>query len=183
MVNYKLFAAITLPSDISRDLVRRQKGVPGARWSDREKLHITLAFFGHDIEEEQAEMLDHALGQIRQPGFDLIIGGGGHFGRSEPHAIWAGVDESSELISLHQKCKRAARQAGLTLEARDYRPHVTMAYLKPGADLQRIVRFEKRMAEYRSRPFLVDRFALFSSWQRQAGPNQYTVEATYPLHA
>ena len=36
----RLFAAIAVPDDIAQGLVRRQQGLPGARWRPPEALHI-----------------------------------------------------------------------------------------------------------------------------------------------
>jgi len=43
--------------------------------------------------------------------------GAGHFGHMEPHAIWLGVKDNAGLVALHQHCKHAARRAGITLHA------------------------------------------------------------------
>ena len=158
----KLFAAIFLPDKIAQDVVREQKGVSGARWVAEEKLHITLGFFG-EVDADQAELLDVELGKLRRGSFELELSGAGHFGKNEPHAIWAGISPSPELIKLNTFCRQAARRANIQMEARKYTPHVTMAYMKPFAPLDRIISFEKRLADWSTRPFLVDSFSLVSS--------------------
>jgi len=176
----KLFAAIFLPEKIARDVVREQKGVAGARWVSEKKLHITLGFFG-DLDADGAELLDHELGKLRMGSFDLNLEGGGHFGKTEPHAIWAGISPSPELIRLNTHCRHAARRAEIQMEARKYTPHVTMAYMKPKSSLDRVISFEQRMADWSTRPFLVDSFSLVSSHTKKRGPNIYREEATFPL--
>lgn len=157
-----------------------QKGVSGARWRNAEQLHITLGYFG-EVSDERAEDLDAQLAAKPRQSFELSLKGGGHFGPNEPHSIWAGVAGDAPLHSLNEMCRNAARRAGIMMEARRYRPHVTMAYMKPGAPIDRIIAFEQRMAKFQTRPFLVDQFALYSSLPQKKGSNLYRVEATYPL--
>lgn len=177
---YRLFAAVRPTENIIRDLGHLQKGVAGARWSGPEKLHITLGYFG-DVEGETAEVLDTELANIRQCSFELSLSGVGHFGRTEPHSIWAGVDESTSLTHLHKSIKAAAARAGVIMERRDYRPHVTLAYFGANPDVERIAKFEYRHSGFKTRPFLIDQFLLYSSRRRKSGGNIYQVEASYPL--
>ena len=176
----KLFAAIKLPEGVTRDLMRVQKGVAGARWSDSDKLHITLGFFG-EVDADHAEMLDTELGHIKMVSFKVSLSGAGHFGSKKPHAIWIGVDPAPELKLLNKHCRRAARYAKVEMEARNFLPHVTLAYMKKAAPINRIIAFEQRLAKFKTKPFLVDEFFLMSSHQKKRGPNLYRTEASYPL--
>ena len=176
----KLFSAIKIPPHLAAQIERLQKGVSGARWSDPDKLHITLAFYG-EVDDDHAEVLDMELGRKPFSSFKLSLGAAGHFGKSEPHALWLSVNESDELLTLHQHAKQAARRAGVEIEKRNYKPHVTLAYLKRQAPIERIIAFEKRRADFNCKPFLVDEFFLFSSHQRAKGSNFYRIEASYPL--
>ena len=175
-----LFAAIRPPSGVIRALGRVQKGVPGARWSAQEKLHITLGYFG-EVSEPLAEELDEELARRPLPSLELVLEGVGHFGRAEPHQLHARVREDVGLARLHQHCRRAAREVGLQMERRNYTPHLTLAYLKPFPDIAKIMEWERKHAGLEVGPFLVDQFGLYSSWRTKRGPNRYDLEATYPL--
>ena len=157
-----------------------QKGVSGARWSDPEKLHITLGYFG-EVDDDRAEILDQELAALKMGSFQLELSGAGHFGSKEPHAIWVGVKPSPELTRLNKHCRRAARYAKIDMEKRNYLPHVTLAYLRPHAPLARIIAFEQRLAHFKTRPFMVDQFFLMSSHKKKRGANLYREEASYPL--
>ena len=175
-----LFAAIPVPYGISKDLSRLQKGVAGARWRPVEAFHVTLCYFG-EVSDDAAEELDRRLAERSFGSFEMRFRGAGHFGQAVPHSLWMGVPETDALVRLHEHCKSSARRAGLTVERRLYRPHMTMAYLRESVDPQRIIRFEQRLADFETQPFLVDEFQLWSSHRRKASPNLYRVEATYPL--
>ena len=176
----KLFTAIKLPPDLAEQISHIQRGVSGARWSTPDKLHITLAFFG-EVDDDRAEVLDMELARQSFSSFDLSLGGAGHFGSHEPHAIWLGVNSSQPLMSLHKHTKHAARRAGIELEKRNYIPHVTLAYLARTTPLDRIINFEKRREDFNCKPFLVDEFFLMSSHRKAKGGNIYRMEASYPL--
>ena len=177
-----LFAAIKPDIQTIRALSREQKGVSGARWSAADKLHITTAYFGQ-VSDDLAEQLDIELARLSMASFDVQLSGAGHFGKLDPHAIWAGVAPNPSLERLHSHCKSAAQRCGILLEKRKYMPHVTLAYMKSDPDIERIITFEKRMADFAPPPFLVDQLGLYSSHRKTKGPNLYRLEATYPLLA
>ncbi|MEN0653458.1 MULTISPECIES: RNA 2',3'-cyclic phosphodiesterase [Hyphobacterium] len=178
-MSLRLFAALPVPDEIAERLVHLQKGVPGAKWSPRENFHITLKFFG-DMDEATAEDLDAELACARVQPFQLALKGAGSFGKTDPHAIWIGVESHPSLMLLAQACDRAARRAGLVAEKRRYTPHVTLAYLKR-TEVERVLAFERRCALFSTPAFTVDRFCLYSSHPRENAPNLYRVEAEYPL--
>lgn len=191
----RLFAAIPISERVSTDLVRLQKGVSGAKWVTRDKMHITVGFFG-DVSDDFAEILDMELARRPLPAFELQLSGLGHFGTNPPISLWAGVksvtnpvwdtesaSDIDPLLRLHTYVKKCARAAKIEMERRTFRPHVTLAYLSPQTPIERIVAFKTAHARLKSARFLVDRFALYSSQSHKTGPNTYHMEAQYPLLA
>lgn len=183
-MSLRLFACLDLPPDIAEQLVRLQRWVAGASWRPQENLHITLRFFG-DVPEPVADDLDAALDAVGQgmAPFTVQLKGADWFGKDEPHTLFVGVGANPDLLRLASACERAARSVGLKPEARKYHPHVTLAYLKGAAPLDRVHAFCRRLALYESRPFTVQGFYLWSSQLRTGGPSMYREEAVYPLLA
>ncbi len=175
----RLFAALSLPDEAAHALQRRQTGVEGARWRPLETLHVTLRFFG-EIREDIARDLDGELAAIHQPPFDLGLAGVGAFGEgADIHALWAGIAENPDLRRLARACETAARRAGLKADTRQYRPHVTLAYLRR-PDPAEVGAWIQANNLLQSPPIRIDRFGLHSSF---LGRDQahYRLEAEYPL--
>ncbi len=175
----RLFAALTLPEAAADALAPLRGGVPGARWSPRENLHVTLRFLG-DVDEALADDLDVELGRIAIEPFDIALAGVGAFGEGRDlHAIWAGVEANPALTRLAARCETAARRAGLKADTRAYKPHVTLAYLRnpESADVAAWIQTFNRL---RTAPFPVVRFGLYTSWRTDEG-SVYHLERDYRL--
>src|SRR5262245_29255703 len=125
----RLFAALEIPENIRMQLSLLQGGIPGARWSPVENMHLTLRFIG-EVDEAVARDIDDMLADIREPTFTVSLKGVGEFGRKEGRALWAGVAEAQPLQHLAAKVESALQRMGLPAETRKYSPHVTLARLK-----------------------------------------------------
>ena len=75
--------------------------------------------------------------------------------------------------------ERAAREAGLPPEGRNFKPHVTLARLR-GARPDAVALYLERQGGIVAEPFTVSRFVLYSS-RNSVGGGPYVVEAAYPL--
>ena len=177
----RLFSAIPIPDDIAETLARRQTGLPGARWRPLDALHVTLAFYG-ETDERTADDLASELIRAQAGGpFEIVLNGVGAFGDDHrSHTIWAGVEPNERLNVLAGRCRSAAERAGLRLEPRVYRPHDTLAYLKPQADPARIGAWLTGHNLLKSPPIRLDRFGLYSSVLTGDG-SAYALEREYLL--
>ena len=175
----RLFTGIEIPAEQREKLYRLRMPLPGGgKWADPANYHLTLRFCG-DIEKAQATELIDRLAGISMDAFEIRLTGVGAFGGNDPHAIWAGVEPSAELEALARTNERAARAVGLPPEARAFKPHVTLARLR-SASPDQVARILGRIGAFRSQPFLVGRFVLFSS-RPKVGGGPYVVEEAFPL--
>jgi 2'-5' RNA ligase len=90
------------------------------------------------------------------------------------------VESNDRLNILAGRCRGAGERAGLALERREYRPHVTLAYLRPHTDPGRIGAWITGHNLLRSPPIRIDRFGLYSSRLASEG-SQYQLEREYLL--
>jgi RNA 2',3'-cyclic 3'-phosphodiesterase len=176
----RLFTAIELPESVRTRLMLLQGGVPGARWSPVENLHLTLRFIG-EVNEATANDIDDVLAAIRSSAFDLTLKDAGEFGGRDPHALWIGVAPNEALMRLAAKIESALQRMGLEAETRKYTPHVTLARLRD-APISKVREFLGAHGPFDSGPFPVRRFALFSSHPSSNG-SLYRVERSYALDA
>lgn len=176
----RLFTAVPIPFDVAETLARRQAGLPGARWRPLEALHVTLGFYG-EMDERRADDLAAELSRIPAGPFEIELKGVGAFGDAHrSHTLWAGLEPSAPLSLLADRCKAAAGRAGIVVEPRQYRPHVTLAYLKPQTNPDRIGAWITGHNLLHSPPIRVDRFGLYVSTLTDDG-SVYELEREYPL--
>ena len=177
----RLFTAIELPEAIRQRVASLGAGVPGAKWSKIENLHLTLRFIGNVDGRLYGDIVD-TLGHVSVPGFDLQLQGLGQFGeRKRVDMLWAGVKPNETLIRLQAKIEQAMQRLGLEPERRKFHPHVTLARLK-GAPEGRVAEFLAIQGGFFSEPFPVEEFVLFSSYLSHNG-SIYQREAAYPLRS
>jgi 2'-5' RNA ligase len=175
----RLFTALPIPWDVARTLKRRQTGLPGAKWRPEEALHITLAFYG-DLPERQADDLAGELSRIPLDPFEIELRGVGTRGDAhQAHTLWAGVEPNEKLTILAGRCKAAGERAGIRMEPRTYRPHLTLAYLKTQTNPERIAAWVTSHNLLHSPPIRIDRFGLYSSTLTDHG-SEYELEQSWP---
>jgi 2'-5' RNA ligase len=176
----RLFTGLEIPNDWAQSLAMLRGGLPGARWIDPENYHLTLRFIG-DVDDVLAGDIASLLGQIRRRSFDLRLDGLSSFGGRKPRAVVAAVTPSPSMMELQAELERLMQRVGLEPEGRKFIPHVTLARLRDSSSWE-VAEYLSARAGFRSPPFPVSRFVLFSS-RASTGGGPYVVEAAYPLVA
>jgi len=176
----RLFVALDLPDDVKQSLEPLTRGLGDVRWLAPEQQHLTLRFIGEPDNGRVGEIAE-ALALVPGVPFELQLKGLGHFPpRGEPRVLWVGVERSKELERLKRRIDRALAQAGVPPEGRKFAPHVTLARIKKPPSRDRLATWLMRHNLYRSEPFSVSSFHLFSSRLRPDGAEHH-VEASYDL--
>lgn len=168
------FIAVPVPSDTADHLERLQRRLGAGRPVPRDNLHLTLAFLD-DQPEEVLEELHHELLALRAAPFAVAMGGIGTFGT----ALFVHVADDARLTRLHDTITRACRRAGIELQKRRFRPHVTLGRLRPGAAPPPL---PSGLTETDLPDLLVAGIALYGSTLHPKGA-RHEILADYPLSA
>jgi len=178
----RLFVALDVPDAAVQHLdravaqVRERHHEP--RWVPWERWHVTLAFLG-EVGEPQLDPLSERLKRAarRHEGLSLSFAGAGRFGN---RVLWVGLrGDTAPLARLAASVAAAARKAGVPVDDRPHRPHVTLARGRTTSlDLRPVV---TRLADYGGPRWRADSFSLVRS---RLGPQPvYEVLAGYRLGA
>jgi 2'-5' RNA ligase len=133
----RLFLAINLPSDVRHAIVEAaaplREAAPALPWVAAEKLHLTVKFLGKQP-EELATPLAEAMQSVaaRNRVVDVELGEIGAFPNfRRPRVVWLGVSPEPKLELLHHDVETACEALGIPVEGRPFRPHLTLARVRP----------------------------------------------------
>lgn len=131
----RLFLAINLPAPVRRDIRAATAPMRDAtqqrhtvKWLDDDHLHLTLKFLGEQP-DDAVDALRDALNAAVTPhaAFTFDVGGLGAFPNLHaPRVVWIGVSHDPKLELLQHDVERACESLGYPLDARAFRPHITL---------------------------------------------------------
>lgn len=128
----RLFLAINLPAGEQRAIAAAvapmRAAAPDVRWMGDAQLHVTLKFLGEQP-DDAVDALRHALAAAARghAPLGLALGGLGAFPNLRaPRVVWLGVAPDPKLELLQHDVERACSGLGYPLDARAFRPHITI---------------------------------------------------------
>ncbi|SEK55932.1 2'-5' RNA ligase [Roseivivax marinus] len=126
----RAFIALPLPSSDAEVLEAMADRLDVGRAVPSENMHLTLAFLG-DVPEAELREVAEALETLAPPAFSFRLSGVQSFGPNEtgPSLALAVDPVPGALKDLHDRVRSRCHGAGLVLERRRFRPHVTFARL------------------------------------------------------
>jgi 2'-5' RNA ligase len=138
----RIFVAVPLPPEIRHALAERisELRIPG-KVGPPENWHITLRFLD-TIDQVTYERFLAALEVVgEQFAFPMSIEGFGAFPRAAKATVfWAGVGRGADALTLlNEIIEDAAIGSGMLPEERPFHPHLTLARIRPPADVRELV--------------------------------------------
>jgi len=179
----RLFTGLDLPRDVVanlEELLSRLKPTAKLNWSPPANLHVTTKFIGQWPEERLGE-LKAALAAIPRGGvIPVRIRQVGFFPNSRaPRNFWAGI-EAPGLPELAAATDRATAALGVASEKRPFSPHLTLARIKPPAEIASLHQAIGGLTSFDFGEFPAASFFLYLSTLRPSG-SVYTKLAEFPL--
>ena len=126
----RAFIALPLPPSDAEVLAAMGARCPVGRGIEEDNIHLTLAFLG-DVSDADLSEIHDELSTIRQSAFSYALSGITSLGGRRGHAMTLTAHGGAALTQLHDSIISRVHGAGVTLERRRFRPHVTFARL-PG---------------------------------------------------
>jgi len=160
-----------------------RKAAPHVSWVSEDNLHLSIKFFGELPDSAPAELVAALapVGASHQP-FELRMSGLGAFPNLRaPRVVWMGVKHDPRLELLHHDVEATCAANGYSLDARTFRPHITLARVRdtlPLADA-RALALAARAVVYKGMQ-QVSALALIESALGPRGP-RYVRVASIPL--
>lgn len=113
---------------------------PALAWTRAEQRHLTLKFVG-DADDAVVGRLVGAMDAVaasHRP-FAMRLAGLGAFPSfRRARVLWIGVEGEPRLELLHHDLEVAGADAGVEVEGRPFRPHVTLARMRTMLELERV---------------------------------------------
>ena len=184
----RLFCAVWLPEGLRADIAAHAEGLrrafPSARasWPHAEGLHVTLKFLG-GVERERAGALSRAAAAAAEGlrPFELSVEETGTFPpRGAARVLWVGVkDPSGGLARLQGRLEEECEKAGFPREARAFRPHLTVARLRPSSEAAALSDAHRR-APFAPHAFAAAELLVIRS-ELAPGGSRYTPLSRHPF--
>jgi len=167
----RIFVAFPLPALISdriREFITSYENCEGVRWTRISNLHITVFFIGEVRREDLKTVKTRVSPLLRhiEPiefSFEKVAFRGG---KNTPSMIWIQFARNERFSSLNGKIGEMV-SAFMTINSShpDPIPHITLARIKPKADISSIQTEKLIMPEI----LLLDRIELWQSLQTAEG--------------
>ena len=177
----RLFIAVPIDDSVKSNLERVgwAANVRGVSWVSPENMHLTLAFLG-EVEERrvgEAEDAIYAATEDMEGPLQLRAQGLGAFpDERNARVMWAGLDgDVPRLKALQARLVEGLRGAGFEVEAKRFRPHITLARFRWPQPLPERVSRLQEYGEWRA-----TELQLIESHLRPAGA-RYVVRADVPI--
>lgn len=176
----KLLIGLSLPDPVSSHLGTLRGSLSSVHWIDPDCYQIALCFIGKIQNHHLINDLDQALDNINCSNFELTIQGVNHLTSSTDENYFnACVLPTYPLSQLKKKIEHTLHCFDIKLNKQRFIPHITIAK-GIGINEEQISNWLYKYNLFKTEPFKIHQFSLFSSYANKHHPH-YITETNYLL--
>ncbi len=132
----RIFVALDIDEAIRQRLAQFQNEMraldPRQKWVGTDTFHVTLKFIGEQP-PAKVEEIQRALVAIKAGRVQIDFRGAGFFPNARsPRVFWVGIQGDENLVKLASAVDAVTAAFGIEREAREYKPHLTLARAQLG---------------------------------------------------
>jgi len=167
----RLFFAFEVSEEVRTEAIRVQArlqtdlGSSHIRWTDPADMHITALFLGDHANERLqsfAAAATHAVADVKP--FALSVHGVGRFPTAgRPRVVWVGAREPDHRPASQIIDGLRGQLPDIPTDHPSYRPHITIAYVKPNASEHTVERALDSRKHDAALSMIVDRLVLMQT--------------------
>lgn len=172
----RTFIGIDVPEEVREEIQRCQIGIPTAKWTKKENLHITLEFLG-EIPKETFEEIEEKLSHVKMPKFKIRLLQPNVFFKKQK-ILWLKVQPAEPLAALRNEILKSI-EVHHKGNKQQFLPHLTIARMDT-VHQRKLDEYLLAFEDFTTNEFEVNSFVLFSSILQPQGP-VYTREREYTL--
>lgn len=174
----RMFVAVVPPEHVIADLeefLAPRREAAAFRWTLPEHWHLTLAFAEGVPDRAYDGLVTHlSRAAAKRTPLALTVAGGGafpHAGRARVlfAALRTGPSETTELERLATGARHAATTAGVRIDGRQFRPHLTIGRMNRPVEATKWVRL---LTNYHGRTWTAEDVVLIASHLGE-GPRRF----------
>lgn len=169
------------PSELAQTMAQLSRFAPAVRVTDPSKLHVTVKFLGDTPTSDVPRILE-IMSEVAAtvPETEWTLQGLGVFPNlAEPRVVWAGLHPSDTARELAEVLNERLEELGFQTEARSFKPHVTLGYIKDALPRQ----FTELVQHHQQTVFGQDRVTRIELMESKLLPSgsEYRVIDAVPL--
>lgn len=180
----RLFIAFELPEHIKEHLMCLMEDLKhvctGARWVQRDDLHITIAFLG-ETEPDLVPVISDILQDIAckyKSQATRITTLGAFPNSSRASVLWAGIEKNQQINTIAEaiRDKLSEQTPPINFDSKPFKPHITLARFKTQQNINSI--FQQ---EFEDIMFNLNTIVLYETVWIHGGGHRYEKRAHFSL--
>ncbi len=172
----RAFLGLPVNPDLAELVHLAQREIPGVRWISPPNLHVTVIFLGSQTTELLAAIA-RSLHDVPCPRVETTVTGVSVLpSERRPRVLALDLELTRATTHLVDRTRAAVGQHGVEMTTRPFRPHLTVARLKPSTRTH-LTTLRDLLQDTLAQPFKCEQLNLYESMTRSTGAEYHVLHA------